>query len=132
MLTLATEPTGHSSTNTHLPPLKHLLPCAMVYGAWLEISIAPFEATIDSEATVWELLTVYVPVPPVPVPRAVITVPAVTPVPVIPWPTLSCGLPLAPAVTAVTVSVVPAMLAVMVSVAYWYEPVDMDRKVLLR
>jgi hypothetical protein len=33
------------------------------------------------------VLTVYVPAPPVPVPRATITVPAVTPAPEIVWPT---------------------------------------------
>lgn len=61
-------------------------------------------AVIDVEATVCEILTVYVPVPPVPVPNAVIIVPAVAPVPDIWEPTCRT-----PEVTAVTVSVVVEM-----------------------
>src|SRR5262252_4987557 len=56
------------------------------------------------DATVWLAETVYVPLPPLPVPSAVICVPAVTPVPRTSWPTES-----APEETAVTVSVVPAI-----------------------
>ena len=53
------------------------------------------------EETVCEVETVYVPVPPVPVPRAVIVVPEVTPVPV-----MRCPTAIVPLVTALTVSVV--------------------------
>ena len=70
--------------------------------------------SIDSEATVWELLTVYVPVMPKPVPRAVTTVPdamavAAPGAAVIVVPTPMTGNPV---VGDVTVSVVPDMLAV--------------------
>ena len=51
---------------------------------------------------VCETLTMYVPVPPVPVPKAVIMVPDNTPVPV-----TNCPTARAPEVTALTVSVVP-------------------------
>ena len=57
---------------------------------------------IDSLATLCEALTVYVPVPPVPVPNAVIVVPAAIPLPVTTWPTERV-----PVDTAETVSVVP-------------------------
>ena len=68
----------------------------------------------------------YVPVPPVPVPRAVIVVPAVTPVPEI-----SCPTPITPPVTAVTVNVVleiaPVKVAPAVMVAVWAVPEPVDR-----
>jgi hypothetical protein len=51
--------------------------------------------------TVCDALTVYVPVPPVPVPRAVMVVPPVTPVPV-----STCPIAIVPEVTAATVIVV--------------------------
>ena len=66
------------------------------------------------EETVCELLMVYVPVPPVPVPSAVMYVPAVTPVPSTVCPTASV-----PEATALTVSVVVAMDAV-ITTASWY------------
>ena len=56
------------------------------------------------EVTVWEVLTVYVPAPPDPVPRAVIMVFVATVDPWIVWPRYSV-----PEVTAVTVKVVPAI-----------------------
>src|SRR5271165_6166304 len=56
-----------------------------------------------SLATFWLLDTVYVPVPPVPVPKEDIVVPEVTPVPVMVEPTAS-----PPDVTPLTVSTVPA------------------------
>ena len=59
------------------------------------------------EATVCEVLTVYVPVVPVPETRAVIVVPANTPVPEIDWPTASF-----PEATTVTVNVVVEILPV--------------------
>jgi hypothetical protein len=59
------------------------------------------------EATVCDALTVYVPAPPVPVPKAVMIVPAVTPVPVI-----CCPTTIVPDPTAVTVIVVPLIEAV--------------------
>ena len=49
----------------------------------------------------------YVPVPPVPVPNAVITVLVVTPVPAMVWPTA-----MVPEVTALTVKVVNAIVPV--------------------
>ena len=52
--------------------------------------------------TVCEALTVYVPVPPVPVPKAVIVVPAVIPVP-----DSTTPIDKVPEVTALTVNVVP-------------------------
>jgi hypothetical protein len=54
-----------------------------------------------------EVPTVYVPAPPDPVPKAVIVVPAVTPLPAITEPTAKT-----PAVTAEIVNVVPAILPV--------------------
>ena len=54
------------------------------------------------EPTVCDVLTVYVPAAPVPVPKAVIVVPAVTLVPLRTEPTV-----IVPVVNAVTVNVVP-------------------------
>ena len=58
------------------------------------------------DATVWEAATLYVPAPPVPVPKLA-TVVGVTPVPVMAVPT-----PIEPACTAVIVNTVPLMLPV--------------------
>ena len=70
------------------------------------------------ELTVWLVLTVYVPVPPDPVPSAVMIVSAVTPVPWMVCPTYSV-----PLVTAVTVKVVavidPVTLAATAVLFIW-------------
>lgn len=59
------------------------------------------------DAVVWEMLTVYVPTPPVPVPSAVMVVPATTPEPV-----TTSFTDTAPLVTALMVMVVPEIEAV--------------------
>src|ERR1700757_4570311 len=71
----------------------------------LLVTLAP----ISCDETVCDELTVYVPFPPVPLPRAVIFVPGVTLVFARPSPISVCPTASVPEVTAVTVSVVPAI-----------------------
>jgi hypothetical protein len=77
---------------------------------WNEFATGVAVMVVD--ATVCEALTIYVPVPPVPVSKATILVPPVTPVPDSTCPTAKL-----PPENAVTVRVYPEILPVVVTVA---------------